>query len=333
MVRCAVAGFGWWGQHIARRITNSSRLELRCIVEPAPARAALARDAGFAVLENFDAALADGGVDAVILTTPNELHEAQVVATAAANKHVFCEKPLALSKAGAERAVAACRRAGVVLGIGHERRFEPAMVEVRCLVESGALGTIMHAESDFSHDKLAAVPKGDWRRSPVSAPAAGMTGMGIHLTDLYISMFGRVVTVAALTADRVLGWETGDVVTVQLGFEAGMTATLSAILKTPLFLRYHVFGSDAWVEVRNATHPDTPGGVAELVLQRGGAEAERERYDWTDTVAANLHAFAAAIEGEAAYPFSDMELIHNIEVLEAVAQSARSQSVIRLGLR
>ena len=57
-----------------------------------------------------------------------------------------------------------------------------------------------------------------------------MTGMGIHLTDLYISYFGPVKTVQALTANRVLDWETGDVVTVQLKFEAGMTATLSGHL-------------------------------------------------------------------------------------------------------
>jgi predicted dehydrogenase len=300
------------------------------IVEPSAERAAAARAAGFRTVDRLDAALADHDIDAVILTTPNEFHEAQVIAAAAAGKHVFCEKPLGLTKASAERSLAACRKAAVVLGIGHERRFEPAMIEVRRLVEAGALGTIMHVESDFSHDKLANVPKGDWRRSPTSAPAAGMTGMGVHLTDLYISMFGRVATVAALTADRALGWETGDVVTVQLGFAEGMTGTLSAILKTPHFLRYHVFGSDAWVEVRNETHPDTPGGVAELLLMRSGAEPVRKLYPWTDTVAVNLDAFAAAISGRAPYPFTDEQLVHNVEILEAVAESARSLTTIQL---
>lgn len=330
MIRCAIAGFGWWGNYLAGRLATSNAMRLACVIEPSAQRAAVARAAGFRTLDKLDTALADGAVDAVILTTPNEFHEAQVIAAAAAGKHVFCEKPLGLTKASAERSVAACRRAKVVLGIGHERRFEPAMIEVRRLIEAGALGTVMHAESNFSHDKLINVPKGDWRRNPVSAPAAGMTGMGVHLTDLYISMFGRVSTVTALTADRVLGWETGDVVTVQLGFEAGMTATLSAILKTPHFVRYQVFGSDAWVEVRGAPHRDAPGGDAELLLQRSGAEPVREHFPMADTVSANLDAFAAAISGKSRYPYTDEQLIHNIEILEAVAESARARTIIHL---
>jgi predicted dehydrogenase len=330
MIRCAIAGYGWWGQTLSRRLAGSTKLAVSTIVEPGAERAASAREAGLTTRPALDDALGDPGIDAVILTTPNLLHEEQVRAAAAAGKHVFCEKPLALSKVSAERAVAACREAGVVLGVGHERRFEPAMAEVKRRVASGALGTVMHAESAFSHDKLIGVPKGDWRTDPKSAPAAAMTGMGIHLTDLYIWMFGPVASVAALTADRVLGWPTGDVVTVQLRFEAGMTATLSAILKTPLFLRYHVFGADAWAEVRNEAHPDTPGGTAELVIQRSAGEAERRVFDWTDSVVANLEAFADAVEGRAAYPFTADEMVHNIAVLEAIAQSAATESVVRL---
>lgn len=331
MIRCAIAGYGWWGQTVSKRLQGSGRLAVAYIVEPGAERAASAREAGLATRPSLDDAFGDPGLDAIILTTPNLMHEEQVRAAASAGKHVFCEKPLALSKASAERAVTACREAGIVLGIGHERRFEPALAEVKRRVEAGALGTIMHTESAFSHDKLTAVPKGDWRTERKSAPAAAMTGMGIHLTDLYIWMFGPVASVAALTADRVLGWETGDVVTVQLRFQAGMTATLSAILKTPLFLRYHVFGSDTWAEVRNATHPDTAGGTAELVIQASAGETERRVFDWTDAVVANLEAFADAAEGRAGYPFTAEEMVHNIAVLEAIARSARTESVVQLG--
>ncbi len=331
MIRCAVAGFGWWGQHVSSRLGRSAALQLAYVIEPSAARRQEAQAKGLPTVADFAEALSDPAVDAVILTTPNTLHEEQVRAAAAAGKHVFCEKPLGLSGASAARSVAACREAGIVLGIGHERRFEPAMQEIARLVREGSLGTVMHAESAFSHDKLVGVPEGDWRRMSHSAPAAGMTGMGIHLTDLYIWMFGRVATVSALTADRVLGWETGDVVTVQLGFEAGMTATLSAVLKTPHYMRYQVLGSDAWVEARNETHPDTPGGRTHFVLQRSGAEAETQVFDWTDTVLANLEAFAAAVEGRDAYPYSDAEKVHNIEVLEAVAKSARDVCTVRLG--
>ncbi|ABD55873.1 oxidoreductase-like protein [Jannaschia sp. CCS1] len=277
----------------------------------------------------FEAICDDPSVDAVILTSPNDLHEAQSVAAALAGKHVFCEKPLSLTGASARRIVGAAQDAGVVLGIGHERRFEPAMQEVATMVRDGAFGTVMHVEAAFSHDKLAGLPKDNWRTRPALAPAAGMTGMGIHLTDFMIWMFGPVAQVQAVTADRSLGWETGDVVSVQLVFEAGMTATLSAILHTPHFIRYHVFGSDIWAEVRNDTHPDTPGGQAHLVISKGGGHTT-ESFPWTDAVVDNLTAFANAIEGTAPYPFTPHQMIHNIEVLEAIATSAATGGTVRL---
>ena len=201
------------------------------------------RSSGLTLLTELDQATSRDDVDAVILATPNTLHEEQVVQCARAGKHVFCEKPLGLTAASARRSVAACRQAGVQLGIGHERRFEPGLVALKNAIDAGELGTIMHAEAAFSHDKLIGVPKGDWRTSKTVSPAAGMTAMGIHLTDLLISFFGRVEVVQAMTANRSLGWETGDVVTAQLGFEEGMTATLSAVLHTPHFIRCHVFGN------------------------------------------------------------------------------------------
>ena len=312
------------------RLKSHAGIGVGLVVDPAEDRRALAGRQGVRAVAEFDAALADPAIDAMILTSPNTMHESQVVAAAAAGKHVLCEKPLGLTGESARRSVAACQAAGVVLAVGHERRFEPALQRVRELVGEGALGTIMHAEAAFSHDKLANVPPGDWRTSNLLSPAAGMTAMGIHLSDFYISLFGRARTVQALTADRILGWETGDVVTVQIAFEAGMTASFSAILATPHFIRLHVFGSEQWVEVRNDSHPDTPGGIAELVLARTGEAHRIERYEWTDTVVANLEAFAAAIDGTAAYPNTAEEMIHNIDVLEAVALSAELGETIHL---
>lgn len=326
----AIAGFGWWGQHMTQRLYQNTRFSVTAIIEPDEKRSHEIKEANLKRLTSIDAALTDRSLDAIILTTPNTLHEQQVVQIADAGLHVFCEKPLGITGASARRSVAACKKADVVLGIGHERRFEPAMKRVRDMVNDGALGTVMHAEAAFSHDKLINVPTGDWRTRKETAPAAGMTGMGIHLTDYYIALFGQVASVQAFTANRVLDWETGDVVTVQLKFKAGMTATLSAILYTPHFIRLHVFGSDAWVEVRNNTHPDTPGGVAELVLSRTNQIHEIERYDWTDTVVDNLEAFADAIAGVAPYPYTHEELVHNIEVLEAITQSAESGDTIHL---
>ena len=330
MIKTALIGFGWWGQHIARRLVDNPNFELVCVVEPVKALHNGIKRLGLKVLENYEDALSFPEVEAVILTSPNDLHDEQVVQAASAGKHVFCEKPLSLSAAGAKASIKACRTAGLILGIGHERRFEPAILALRKLLDDGAVGTVMHTEMAFSHDKLIGLTSDSWRTTSAFAPAAGMTQMGIHLTDLLISFYGPVTSLHAITADRSLGWETGDVVTVQLQFKAGMTATLQAILHTPHFIRTHVFGSDMWVEIRNATHPDTPGGKATMERYRSIDDVETKVFDWTDSVTANLEAFAAAIRGEAPYPYSDFELLHNIEVLDAIVQSAETGQSVQL---
>lgn len=326
----ALAGFGWWGRHISRRLQGHPKIAITAVVEPNAANHDAVREAGHDVYVDFDAALADERVDAVVLTTPNPVHEEQVIAVARAGKHVFCEKPLALTGASARRAVAAVEAAGVVLGIGHERRFEPALLALRQEIEAGRLGTIMHAEAAFSHDKLIGVPKGDWRTSKAVAPAAGMTAMGIHLTDLLISFFGRVETVQAMTASRSLGWETGDVVTAQLGFREGMTASFSAVLHTPHFIRMHVFGTEKWIEVLNESHPDTPGGKVTYVEAVTGKEPVTRVFEWADAVVANLEAFRAAAREGAPYAFTHEEMVHNIEVLEAITLSAEDRRTVRI---
>jgi predicted dehydrogenase len=327
MIRAAVVGLGWWGKHIVRRMKDSDALRVVTAVEANPAHRDFAAGHGLAFATDLKEVLRDPQIGAVIVCTPHSTHTDLVLAASGAGKHVFCEKPLALTRADAERSVAACRKAGVMLGIGHERRFEAAIVEVRRLVNDGILGTIMHAEANFSHDKLANVPPGDWRTSSKDAPAAGMTAMGIHLTDLYIDLFGPVTEVFAATTSRVAYPDNGDVISAHLRFASGATGYFNAILVTPHYLRLAIFGSEAWVETRNHTHPDTPGPTT-LVLQHRDGRRETREFEWTDSVRANLELFARAAEGKAAYPFTDAQKIGNIATLEAICRSAAKNAPV-----
>lgn len=318
MIRAAVAGLGWWGRTIVERVVASDRLRIIAAIEPdAAAHREFARQHDLPLLPALDDALADAACDAVILATPHHLHTAQVLAAAAAGKHVFCEKPLALNRADAERSVAACRDAGVVLGLGHERRFEPGLIRLREMVRDGALGTILHAEGSFSHDKFRALAPDNWRLHETPA-TVGMHGMAIHLTDACIAMLGAPSEVQAVTAGRVI--EAGDVVALLLRFASGPTAYVTALSATPLYLRLAVFGSEGWVEIRNHTHPDTPGPQT-LIWQPRKGDPREEVLPWTDTVRANLEAFADAAEGRSAYPISDAEKIANTALLEAVTRA------------
>jgi len=328
MINAVVVGLGWWGRQVVRSLSGSGEMRVLRAVEPAvAANAEFAREHGLAISPTLEDALADPAVEAVLLCTPQDLHTGQVVLAAAAGKHVFCEKPLAMSRADAERSVAACRAAGVVLGVGHERRQEPAMRRLRGLVREGALGTLLHGEANFSHDKLTHIRPGDWRADP-SNPAA-MTGMGIHLTDAFLDLFGPATEVYAAAARIVSDRPNGDIVSVQMRFASGATAFASAILETPLYIALRVFGSRGWAEIRNASHPDTPG-PARLTVQPRGGDAWSEDYPWENAVLLNLTAFARAVRGEGDYPVSDAEKIGNIAVLEAVRESVAHGAPVRL---
>ncbi len=324
MINAAIVGLGWWGRYIIGSLQGKSgAIRFVRAVDINPDAGEFADENGLRFSSDFRDALTDDAVDAVILTTPHSLHEAQIVQAAGVGKHVFSEKPLALKKSSAARAVAACEQAGVVLGIGHERRFEPALLEIKSLIDSGSLGTVQHVEANFSHDSLAEVKAGDWRVSETESPAAAMTGMGIHLTDSFIQMLGPITEVRALTAKGVTEWESGDLVSAQMTFENGATGSFSSLLATPFFMRFHVFGTDGWAEARDTVRPEQVG-VSFLSTRMKGGDVQVREVQSIDTVRVNIEAFAAAAEGGAAYPIPVSEMAHNIAVLEAITVSAES---------
>lgn len=95
--------------------------------------------------DTLDALLADPKVDAVYISTTNELHKEQTLAAAAAGKHVLCEKPLALSVADARQMVEGCRNAGVVLGTNHHLRNAASHRAMRAAIKAGRIGTPLAA--------------------------------------------------------------------------------------------------------------------------------------------------------------------------------------------
>lgn len=323
MVNAAIVGMGWWGKQVANSlIGKSTKIQVTHAVDINPKLVAdFCSARGIALSNNYESLLSETEISAVILCTPHSRHEDQVLRAAAAGKHVFCEKPLGLTRASAELSVNACQRAGVLLGIGHERRFETTMEEIKRLIDNGELGTIMHVESNFSHDRFANLPLDNWRAKVSEAPAAAMTGMGIHLTDSYIDMLGSIESVYAVTAQRATNLPSGDIVSVQLRFTNGATGYLCAISATPYYGRFTVLGSEGWVEVVDEAHPDEGRGSHLTKCNKDGDRVTVD-YEPFDAVRANFEAFADAIDGRAVYRFTSEQLIHNIATLEAILKSA-----------
>lgn len=324
MLRTAMIGLGWWGRVMVNSIKDSQDLVINRLAARNPDKHRdFEKETGIPLLDSFEDVLKDPEVDAVVICTPHSQHEEQFFAALEAGKQIFCEKPLSLTKESAQRMVQAAADAGLVMGLGHERRFESTMEEIARLVKSGELGTELHAESNFSHNIFAAVEEDGWRGSTEEAPAAGMTGMGVHLTDLYISMFGPIKRLIAQTARRVLKLPTGDIVNVQMQFESGATAFIAAISATPYYGRFTVFGDKMWAEARDDAHPEK-GGTTHLVTCGLDGVQHTKTFDPKNAVRANLEAWARAVQGKEEYRFTNEQKIQNVAVLEAIARSVKS---------
>jgi predicted dehydrogenase len=329
-VKVAVVGYGWWGKTIVQTLQSSARTTVGMVVEPDTAIRMEAQKAGaaqgFTVAEDIAVALADDTIDAVVLCTPHRQHAKQIVEAARAGKHVFCEKPLCLSWHDAVEAVRACREAGVVLGIGHERRFEPAVIELRRRIANGDLGTVLQIEANFSQDKFFALAPDNWRLSKELAPVGPLSATGIHLVDLAIAILGPAESVWARLATRGSNFANGDTLGIMLAFPGGANALISAVLATPFDGRFCVYGSKGWIEIRDRTHPEHPTGW-DIITTLRGKEREVHFMPPHPAVRDNLDAFADAVRGAAGYPVATTEMLANVAALEAIMRSTDTGKV------
>jgi predicted dehydrogenase len=327
VIRAGIVGLGWWGRTIATTLADSRNIRLVAAADVNPEAEPIAGAHGLTFTTNTDDLLASPELDAVILCTPHTLHCDQIIRAAGAGKHVFCEKPLALSRADAVRAIDACNAARVVLAVGHERRFEPPALDLRRRIETGELGTLLQIEANFSQDKFLNLPPGNWRLSERDAPAGPMTATGIHLLDLGISFLGRPSAALARVATLGSKLANGDTLAALVSFENGTNLMITALLATPFEGRFAVYGTRGWIEIRDKSHPEHPTGWT-VMRQFGGHDREVVDYPPLSGVRNNLEAFAKAAEGGPAYPMPQQQMIDTIAALEAIFKSARSGAVI-----
>ncbi|MDJ0953012.1 MAG: Gfo/Idh/MocA family oxidoreductase [Acidimicrobiia bacterium] len=325
MLKVAQVGLGWWGSQVTSVLEDSDKIDVIVGVDPSAETAdRYTSEHGLSVYPDYQQALDDPNVEGVILTIPHNFHEEAVIRAAAAGKEIFCEKPLALTEAAAQNMVKACDDAGIVMGIGHERRFEPAWEEIKRMADAGEFGTIIHMEAHWSHDRWLNMAADNWRGSKEEAPAAGWTGMAVHLSDMMMSLVGEVAEIHAHVERRILVIPTGDVVSAHLKFHDGTTGYISALSATPDYARFAVYGSHAWAEARETQHVD-PGGTTQFfVRKRGDTEQTLTEFEPASPVRAGYEHWADAVAGRAEYRFDNAERLGNVAILEAVVNSSES---------
>ena len=185
-----------------------------------------------------------------MLATPHSLHSPQVIAAARAGKHVFCEKPFALTKADAEAAVAATQAAKVTLGLGYNRRFHPEMTKLRAADPvSGELGTILHVEATMTFPNGLFLKPDAWRADKDETPCGALTPMGVHAIDGMIDLCGPIAQVYCQSFRRVVPVDSDDTTSMLFRMKDGMSGYLGTMTATGPGFSFQVFGSKGSVRL------------------------------------------------------------------------------------
>jgi predicted dehydrogenase len=315
VIDTAIVGLGRWGRNLVEAAADHPRLNVVRAVEPdlKTAQEFCVRH-DLDLTADLDAVLADDKIVAILLATPHSLHPEQVTACARARKQIFCEKPLALTRSHAARMFGACRDAGVVLAVGHNRRFWPSIRALRETLASGQLGAILHVEGHNSNENSQKITSG-WRLSAEESPGGGLTGAGLHVLDAFVSMLGPVASVYARLHSRENGPPPIDTAVVMLDFVNGVTGTLATVRATPFFWRVHLFGTNGSAEVLDE---------ATMILRKSGDAPRRLTYPAIDVLRAELDAFADAIDNKAAFPVPEADVLATLSAFEAALASMKS---------
>ena len=322
MINAAMVGLGRWGQTVLGSIQGKSprlRIVHGVTKEPDLARE-LAAKHGFRLSSDLQDAIADPEVQAILLATPHSLHVEQVRQVAAAGKPVWCEKPLALTRKEAERAVTAVAKANVPLGSGNNKRCFASMRELKRVVESGEIGKVLHIEGHFSNEHSTRV-SGGWRDDPAESPGAGMTGAGLHVLDAFVNLAGPVSYVDARSVAKKAPPDPRDAVAVLVEFAKGATGVMGTVRAAPMFWRCHVFGTEGSAEAR---------GEDTLIVAKINGPTEERKFEHVDSLRTLLEAFADAIEGKAPFPVTPDQMLDVIGAFEATIASLATGKPVKL---
>ncbi|MBI3708858.1 MAG: Gfo/Idh/MocA family oxidoreductase [Proteobacteria bacterium] len=323
MLRAASIGTGWWGTELAAAVQGKSREIgiVACASLDAQSRAEFADRFNVRAAESFEQILADPEIEAVLLATPHSLHAKHAIAAASAGKHVYVEKPFTLTVDQGRQTIAACRAAGRVLAVGHNRRLLAGLALLKQLIDGGRLGTVLHVEANFSTAEGLAFAPGAWRLSRTESPGGAMFTLGVHVVDWLHHLFGPVARVTAQFRRRVMAHDIDDTASALLEFESGVTGYLGAMYAAPYTNYVHIFGSRANAVFR-ASQPESPNVRPSLFVQRADGGRELIDVPWVDTLHLQLERFAGACRGKGKVAVTGEEALANVAAMAAIIASA-----------
>ncbi|MEX2149152.1 MAG: inositol 2-dehydrogenase [Steroidobacteraceae bacterium] len=325
----ALFGAGRIGRIHASNIHVHDRARLKYVVDvSADAAGKIAAFTGATHVDSA-AALADRGIDALLIASPTDTHADLIEAGAAAGKAMLCEKPVDLDAARARQCVAAADRAGVLLAIGFNRRYDPSFRRVKVGIDAGEIGEV---ESVLIVSRDPAPPPAAY----VARSGGMFRDMSIHDFDMARWLLGEepaeIVAHGSCLVDPAIGAE-GDIDTAAITLRTA-GGRLCQIVNS----RRAAFGYDQRIEVCGARGMLRAGNRRSTSVEHAGGGGFcrdpalpffLERY--ADAYRLELDAFLCRLHGETADLVSGADGIRALELADAADRSMRTASVVRLG--
>ena len=313
-MKVACLGMGWWSDVLADAMKRSGKMQIvACFSRSAEKREAFARKYGCRAARSYEEILNDKTIEAVINTTPNSVHRETTVAAAQAGKHTFLDKPIANTIADARALTEACRKAGVVLALGYQRRRES---QFRWIKENlGKFGKLVNAEANISRDRLGKIDLGSWRYTAEGMPGGVMLQIGIHYTDVLEYLMGPIKAVSGRFVRLVLPGDNPDVASLVLEHENGALSTLNASYASAAeYYLMNIYGKEA------TAYYDMHQGLR--LLTRGATSASAVTCGKNDPIVEELEEFAAAVRGDGEPEMDGEKSTASLAVLLAGIKSA-----------
>jgi predicted dehydrogenase len=316
-LRVACIGMGWWSDVLADAIVRSGKLEITaCFTRSADKRAAFAQKYGCAAAPSYEAILGDPTIEAIINTTPNDVHLETTRAAAAAGKHVFLDKPIANTVSDGRAITDTCAKAGIVLALGYQRRRENHFRWIRRQIDAGVFGTLVNAEANISRDRLGKIDLSSWRYQAAGMPGGVMLQIGIHYADVLEYLLGPIKAVYGQSVRLVLPGDNPDVASLVFEHQNGALSTLNASYASAgEYYLMNIYGKEA------TAYYDLHNGLR--LLKRGADRAVAIPCESNDTIAEQLEEFAAAVRGQGSAEVGGDYATTSLAVIRAGVLSAR----------
>ncbi len=324
-VRVAALGMGWWSDVLADAVKRSNSIEIvACYTRSDDKRKAFAAKYGCAAAASYEEILKDTSIEAIINTTPNNVHLETTRQAAEAGKHVFLDKPIANTVGEGQEIARVCDKAGIILSLGYQRRRESHFRWIKAEIDAGRFGRLVQAEANISRDRLGQFDLSSWRYQASGMPGGVMLQIGIHYVDVLEFLMGPVKRVSGMSAQLVLPGDNPDVANLILEHESGAISNLTASYASASeYYMMNIYGKEA------TAYYDLFGGLRHL--KRGEKTAKPIAVDKNDAIREELDEFAHCIRSKTKPETDGWWASRNLAVIKAGVKSAREGRAVDVG--